>query len=338
MRHVDKLAIIATSLIGAGVFMFVFGSTRSAMLGIAVQGVVGLFAGAEYSAGIKLLASWFRPKELGKVMGVYTSATALGVFIANTIVPRLIDAYNWTAAYHAFGTISIGIGILCFFAVQPGPVRAKALAEAGESPIRALLRNRNLLLVALSGFGGFWGTYGFVIWSNALMIKGRGLDHRTAGTIVAIFAVTGILGKPLIGWLSDRMNGARRVPAMAMLGLFSVMLLVFGVLHTPIAFIIAAPLLGLSAYCYLPMIVALVPRLVGSAHLGVAAGVTNAFWQLGSTLVPLAVGAAFAWSSNSFIVALAVLAVGPLLGMIAMYFVNEHPADVQVIVYKGTGG
>lgn len=185
------------------------------------------------------------------------------------------------------------------------------------------------MLLALAGFGGFWGTYGFVIWSNTLIVKERAIDHTVAGLIVGIFAAMGIFGKPAIGWLSDALNGARRVPAIIMLLMFAVMLIVFGLLRTPLEFIIAAPFLGLAAYCYLPMIVALVPRLVGSAMLGTAAGMVNALWQLGSTLVPLAVGAAFAASGNSFIAAFAALAIGPLIGAIAMYYVNEHPQGSQ---------
>lgn len=330
---IDRLGgrfLISVSLIGAGLFMFVFGSTKSATLGIAVQGIIGLFAGAEYSAGMKLLASWFRPKELGKVMGIYTSATALGVLIANTTVPRIIAHYDWTVSYHVFGGVSVIAGIVCYLVLRPGPVYVAPPKDvASESRFKALIKNKDLLLLALAGFGGFWGTYGFVIWSNALMVKGRGVTPTTAGTIVAIFAVMGVFGKPLMGWLSDRLNGARRVPAMAMLALFSVMLLVFGSIKTELGFILAAPLLGLAAYCYLPMIVALVPRLVGSKLVGTAAGATNAFWQIGSVLVPMAVGTVFAMTGQSFIAALATLAIGPLIGCVAMYFVNEHPATTR---------
>ncbi|MFG1374319.1 MFS transporter [Xanthobacter oligotrophicus] len=325
----DKIggrALIAISLIGAGIFMVLFGSTKSSGVGIAVQGAIGLFAGAEYGAGVKLLASWFRPRELGKVMGIYTSATALGVLIANTIVPRLINAFDWTTSYHTFGSISIVTGIICYFLLRPGPVRIEVAQSGGSrSKLRVLAGNRNLMLLALSGFGGFWGTYGFVIWSNTLMVKERGIDHTVAGLIVGIFAAMGIFGKPAIGWFSDWLDGARRVPAIVMLLMFTAMLIVFGLLQSPLEFIIAAPFLGLAAYCYLPMIVALVPRLVGSAMLGTAAGMVNALWQLGSTLVPLAIGGAFAASGNSFIAAFAALAVGPFIGAIAMYFVNERP-------------
>jgi nitrate/nitrite transporter NarK len=328
--------LITISMIGAGAFMMVFGSTTSAVLGIAVQGVVGFFAGADYAAGIKLLASWFRPEELGKVMGIFTSATSLGVVIANFAVPFLIARSGWGASYHLFGAISILAGILCWIVLRPGPVVALA-ADPADSPKRpsawrTLSGNRNLLLVGLAGFGGFWGTYGFVIWSNALMIKGHGVAPATAGLIVAIFAALGVFGKPIIGLVADRFNGARRVPAMIVLGCFAVMLIVFGTLDSVPAFLIAAPLLGLSAYCYLPLIVALIPRLVSSDMVGTAAGLTNALWQLGSVLVPVAVGAVFAATNNNFMAALGTLAVGPLIGLVARYFVNERPDEVKVIV------
>jgi ACS family glucarate transporter-like MFS transporter len=171
-----------------------------------------------------------------------------------------------------------------------------------------------------------------VIWSNALMIKGHGVAPATAGLIVAIFAALGVFGKPLIGLVADRFNGARRVPAMIVLGCFAVMLVVFGTLDSVPAFLIAAPLLGLSAYCYLPLIVALIPRLVSSEMVGTAAGLTNAVWQLGSVLVPVTVGAVFAATDNNFMAALGTLAVGPLIGLVAMYFVNERPDEVKVVV------
>lgn len=325
--------LITVSLVGAGASMMFFGSTTSAAIGMTVQAAIGLFAGAEYAAGIKLISSWFRPEELGKAMGIYTSATSLGVVVANTAVPYLIEHYSWHASYLLFGSISIVAGIVCYTMLRPGPVVSRKTRSAeGRSALRELARNKNLLLLALAGFGGFWGTYGFISWSNALMIKGHGIDPVVAGGIVAIYAALGVLGKPLIGWIADKFNGARRIPAMVVLGCFSVMLVIFGLLDNALAFFIAAPLLGLGAYCYLPLIVALVPRLVSSSVVGSAAGMTNAMWQIGSVLVPLAVGAVFAATDNSFMAALITLAAGPFLGMIIMYFVNERPDDVEIAV------
>jgi sugar phosphate permease len=328
-------AIVTTSLIGAGIFMMIFGSTTSATIGIAVQAAVGLFAGADYAAGVKLITSWFRPDELGKAMGIFLSATSIGVVIANSTVPMLIEHFHWTTSYHAFGALSVVAGGACWMLLRSGPVDVRGAAtESGSTGavIMTILRNRNLMLVAVAGFGGCWGTYGFITWSNTLMIKGHSVTPSTAGFIVALFAALGVFGKPLIGIISDRFNGARRVPAMIVLGCFAVTLLVFGLLSTPLAFLLAAPFLGLSAYCYLPLLVALIPRLVSSHVVGSSAGVTNAFWNIGSVLVPITVGAVFAASGKSFLAAFATLAAGPIVAMVALYFVDERPSSVSVVV------
>ena len=55
----------------------------------------------------------------------------------------------------------------------------------------------------------------------------------------------------------------------------------------------------------------------------VATGLTNAFWQLGSVMVPLAVGVVFQ-STHSFTLAFVALAAGPLLGTLAMFAVKER--------------
>jgi nitrate/nitrite transporter NarK len=51
--------------------------------------------------------------------------------------------------------------------------------------------------------------------------------------------------------------------------------------------------------------------------------VTNAVWQLGSVIVPVAIGAVFQMT-GSFRAAFAALAAGPLAGAVLMSFVRER--------------
>ena len=333
--------MLSVSLFGAGAFMTLFGSTTSATVGIAVQALVGLFAGADYSAGIRLVASWFPASQLGLPMGIFVTATSLGTAIANSVVPAMIAWHGWGTSYHVFGVISMVLAVLLFFVLRPGPMldsepevavtEAAATAPvAGERPRSswaAMLANRNLVLTAIAGFGGFWGLYGFITWANALMIKGHGISPATAGAVVAIFAITAVVVKPVVGFVSDRFfGGARRMPAVLFLALFVVTLLAFGNLSSPTGFLWLAPLLGAAAYGWTPLLVALVPRLVPSAVTGTASGFANAFWQLGSVIVPLAVGASYA-ATGSFMVAFLTLAAGPALGAVVMLGVRERRPD-----------
>jgi sugar phosphate permease len=311
-------------MIVAGAFMIAFGSTTSAALGIAFQAIVGLFAGADYSAGLKLIAQWFRPSGRGFAMGVFTTATSLGTVIANATVPSLIEAYDWHLSYHLFGGISVVAGIVCWIFIRSAPqVEGGTARTAAALPNPALLfRNRSLLFLGLAGFCGLWGTYGFITWSNTLMIKGNGIDPKTAGLIVVIFGAVAIVVKPLVGAITDAFGIRRRTGIMVIFAGFVGTLLIFGTLSTPAAFMIAAPFLGIFAYVYSPLTAALTPTLAGERLTGSAAGATNAVWQLGSVIVPVVVGGVFA-STHSFYAAFLTLAAGPLLGIFCMLGVRE---------------
>jgi ACS family glucarate transporter-like MFS transporter len=315
--------MIGSSLALAGLFMIFFGETESVALGIALQAAVGVFAGCDYSAGVKLISQWFSPKDRGFAMGIFLTATSLGAVIANAVVPSLIEAYSWRVSYHLFGVASIVVAVLAFVLLRN---RKSPVEEVrGKPDLRPLARNRDLWLVGAAGFGGIWGTLGFITWANVLMTKGSGIPPVQAGIVVVIFAGTAIAAKPLIGIVSDLLfAGRRKMLAIIVLALFVVTLLVFGAQSTLTGFIWVAPFLGIAAYVYSPLLVAMIPKLAGVRLAGSAAGATNAFWQLGSVLVPLAVGTVFA-GTGSFFWAFVTLAAGPLLGLLCMLGVREQP-------------
>ncbi|GAA3525148.1 MFS transporter [Amycolatopsis ultiminotia] len=313
--------VLGTSMLAAGALMIVFGSTTSIPLGLTVQGLVGLFAGVEFSAGMKLITTWLPERELGRASGIFMTATSLGTVIANAVVPALIEHADWHTSYRLFGGVTVVLGVLCAIFLRNGAVRTDHTRRALPD-IRPLLRNRDLLLLGLAGFGGLWGTYGFVTWSNTLMIKGSHISPVDAGIVVVIFAGVAVAVKPVVGWLTDRLRLGMRLPIMVVLVLFTATLLVFGALRSYGAFLAVAPVLGIAAYAYSPLTAAMIPQLVGGRLAGSAAGAVNAVWQLGSVLVPVAVGPVFR-ASGSFYAAFAMLAIGPLLGAVALLGVPD---------------
>ncbi|OXM70134.1 MFS transporter [Amycolatopsis sp. KNN50.9b] len=312
--------VMGASLFLAGGFMIAFGETDSVPVGIAFQAAVGIFAGCDYSAGVKLIAQWFTPKDRGFAMGVFMTATSLGTVIANAVVPRLLVSAGWQTSYHVFGGASMVIAVLCLLLVR---TRKEDTTERAVPDLRPLARSRDLWLLGVAGFGGLWGTYGFITWSNALMVKGIGLSGVQAGGVVAIFGITAIAAKPCIGFVSDLLGGRRKALTVVVLGAFVVALLVFGTRDSLSGFLWVAPFLGVAAYVYSPLMVAMIPRIAGVGLAGSAAGATNAFWQLGSTVVPVVLGAVFQ-ATHSFFAAFATLAAGPLVGALLMLGVREQ--------------
>jgi MFS transporter, ACS family, glucarate transporter len=158
------------------------------------------------------------------------------------------------------------------------------------------------------------------------MVKAAHLSSVQAGFVVAVVGMSAVAAKPLVGVLTDRWGGRRKLPTILVLGAFVAALLLFGTARSLTAFVLAAPFLGIVAYVYSPLMVAMIPTLSGEGLVGSAAGATNALWQLGSAIVPIVLGAVFA-ATHSFFAAFATLAVGPLIGALLMLGVREERAD-----------
>jgi sugar phosphate permease len=233
----------------------------------------------------------------------------------------VLETMSWSAVYQILGAVTVVIGLLSYAVLRDSP-NTKVYAVTAPPDLKGLFRNRDLMFLAVAGFGAFWGTWGFAFWANALMIRGHGISSVGAGFIVALVGAGAIAGKPLVGLISDWSGGVRKIPIVICLLGFCAMLLLFGTLTTEFQFRLAAPVLGVAAFVYSPLMGAMVAEVAGLRRAGAATGVTAALWQLGSVIVPVVIGLVYQRTS-SFHMAFVTLAAGPLLGAMCMVFVRE---------------
>jgi len=291
---------------------------------------MGLFAGADYAACVKVVADWFPRTERGRALGLFSTAPSIGIAAANAIFPMLLGIVGWRALYWGLGGFTALVAAICLFLLTdfaPAGGREGELHASDPMTWRrgfsVLCKDRNLVLIALAGFGANWGTWGFAFWATALMVRGYQLSPVDAGVVALIFGIAAAVSKPLYGLLSDLLGGNRRNLVIYDLLAFSAMLMVFGMMHTRGGFLLAAPVLGLTAVVYSPLLAAMITERVDMRLTATATGMINALWQLGSVIVPSIVGVVFA-ASGSFAAAIAILAAGPLMGTFCMFAVRER--------------
>jgi sugar phosphate permease len=319
---------LSVSLLGLAVATFCFGYTPSLAAGLILQCVMGLTAGADYAAGVKLVSTWFTKLERGRAVGLLMSASSIAVIVTNAVLPSVVTNFGWRNTYHGLGVCALILAILTVAIVRNHSAHSDThLPERSseKSRLRTLF-TRNFVLLSLAGCGGFWGTLGFASWAISLMVKGHHILPVQAGFIVAIAGIAGLVSKPSVGWLSDKLGGRRKALTVASFLFFFVALLAFGQLSGIDAFRLAAPFVGIGAFVYSPLLVTLVAEQSGINRAGSAAGIANAVWQSGSAISPAVVGLVFQ-ASHSFQMAFSALALGPLLGAICMLFVKEHASE-----------
>ena len=312
--------MLTTALVPLGLLTFAFGSSTSLTFGLLLQALMGLAAGADYAAGVKLIVSWFGVRQRGRAMGLYMTATSLGVVVTNAVVPQALQMMAWTSVYHIAGVITCALGVICYLLLRDNPGGAPPSVLDWQD-LRVVLRSRQYLLIVLAGTGGVWGTWGYAIWATSLMTRGLHFSAVVAGGIVVLFGIVAIASKPAIGILSDYLGGRRKILVMADLLIFAALLLLTGTLRTETQFWIMAPFLGLTAFAYSPLSNTMAAEAGGSVA-GSAAGISAAVGSIGTTIVPLVVGAGFQ-VTGSYEAAFAILAAGPLLGGLCMIAVRD---------------
>ena len=325
-RFGPRLMLVA-ALVPLGLLTFAFGSTTSLGVGLVLQALMGLAAGADFAAGVKLIVAWFGVRERGRAMGLFMTATSLGVVLTNAAVPQALQVMTWTSVYHIAGVLTVGLGVLCCVLLRDNPTGGH-LPPLNWPDLRRVMGSRQFILVVLAGTGGVWGAWGYAIWASALMTRGLHFSAITAGGIVAVFGIAAVLGKPAIGVLSDLLGGRRKVLVMVDLLIFATLLLVTGTLRTEGQFWVMAPVLGLTAFAYSPLSNAMAAEAGGNAAAS-AAGISAAVGSVGATIVPLVVGGGFQ-ATGSYEVAFAILAAGPILGGLCMLAVRDiHMGPVR---------
>lgn len=201
--------MLSAALAGLAFATFSFAFTSSLLVGIILQALMGLTAGADYAASIKLVAIWFVQRERGRAIGLFMTATSLAVVLANAILPAMVETIGWRNTYRTLGILTLILSFICV-----GILRNRASSPDRRIPVVSpksrqhhFLMNRNFILLSIAGFGGLWGTVGFASWANALMVRGHHVSLVQAGFISAIFGVGAVISKPLIGLISDWMGG-----------------------------------------------------------------------------------------------------------------------------------
>ena len=183
-----------TSLVGVGLL----GQTR---LGFALCLALGGLSMSVGNPGVNLaLATEIPSRRQGLVFGVKHSAVPASAFLSGLALPVFALNVGWRAVY-------VGAGVLAFSSVLlPTRIRERSLSSsrgAGGGDLRL----RPLLALAC---GALFAAIGASALSAFLVVSliESGVATGTAGILLSLGSVGGLMMRLLAGWLVDRQSGA----------------------------------------------------------------------------------------------------------------------------------
>lgn len=94
-----------------------------------VRALLGIGESGNYPAGVKTAGEWFPPKERALAIGILDSGCNIGACVGPLLVPWVLAAYGWQAAFLVTGSLGF-IWLIVWLRVYEIPAKHKRLSRA----------------------------------------------------------------------------------------------------------------------------------------------------------------------------------------------------------------
>ena len=163
-------------------------------------------AGSSFAVGVGFVSRWFPPEKQGGALGVYGLGN-IGQSAAVFLGPVLAMVVGWQNIFRGMAALLVVWGIAFFLLARNSPMAVRPSSLGAM--FRLLSRERLSWVLSLFYFLTFGGFVAFSIYLPVLLKDQFGLKPADAGFRTAGFVVLATLARPLGGWLSDKIGGAR---------------------------------------------------------------------------------------------------------------------------------
>ena len=207
-----KLGIIGGIIVGLGWLLSSF-ANNIWMLTLTYGVIAGSGVGLVYGCPVSMGAKWF-PDKKGLAVGLMLAGFGGSALITGKIASILIPSVGLPTTFAYFG---IAFGIILVLLSLPFRFPEAGWTPAGWTPAAGAVAAANYAPGEMVKTSTFWGLFlCFLIGSIAgLMAIGISkpvgneiikISGETAATLVGIFAIFNAVGRPLFGFLTDKIT------------------------------------------------------------------------------------------------------------------------------------
>lgn len=302
--------VLLVALVWWSIMTMATGVARAFSQFFIVRVLFGIGEGLQPPCAFKLNSNWFPNQERATANAIFTSACSFGPAIAPSIAVAIIGLWGWHALFYIFGALGFVIMPLLYFFVKNSPEEDPDISkeeleyiksgqteivtqttDSEEVGLMSVLKNRNIVLLALTYFGFMCAFFGLLSWLPSYLVKAGGFELVKMGIFSGLpFLALGI-AQPFGGWLSDKVfKGKRKTQAMVVNLAAGPVL--YGVVAAPTETIAMALLVctGFLVGMAFGPLWAMPMESVKRSYVGMATGVMNAGGSIGGILSPIIIG------------------------------------------------
>lgn len=283
-----KAGILGGVLVGLGWILARF-SPNVGVLTLFYGGVGGTGVGVAYGCPIAVVGRWF-PDRRGLALGLTLTGFGASALVVAPIMNALISAYGPLPTFLILGVTFLAVMVLAALPMRFPPPGWKVVSPKGKAAPSGADLDRGHM-VRRPTFWALWGVYTIGCLAGLMAIGiaapfGRELAQLSAGlsaAAVSVFAVFNGVGRPLFGWLTDRIT-PRYAGTLSFVLILLASLLLWGRGRSPVAYFVGFSVLWLNLGGWLAIAPAATATLFGTAHYAKNYGLMFTAYGVGAIL------------------------------------------------------
>jgi len=222
--NVRLLLTLFVTVFAVGTFLMAYSSSIvQASLFFVLAGIGSAVCWAPTMA---LAQRWTSDKHRGKTLAFIDVGSALGIVGTSTAVPMVVTTNDWRAGWMSLGALGFAVAVMNFLAVRNHPgeqskFRQKGLGQHSGEPVSViyirLLRDSRFWLIGLAYLlTGFSIIIPFTFLST-YAVQELASPYEAATRLITVIGIGAIVGKIILGPLSDKVGRIRVMMLCALL-------------------------------------------------------------------------------------------------------------------------
>lgn len=231
INKVGSRRILIGSILGIGVFSFLFGVGTSILMLIVIRFLTGLIAHSGYaSSASKEVTMNFPMEQRTFAQGILISSSGCAAIIGPLLLSPIITNYGWRRAYQILTIVAVVIAVILIVVIPKEKIPSESKSKKSQVSLKEIWSDKRVWILFLGAFFINNILYGLINWLPSFLTDQIGLTLNQAASVSSIAGVFSLIGAVGGSYIVGRFFQNREkivVSVTSILGVFAAFLVYF---------------------------------------------------------------------------------------------------------------